>query len=458
MGKKKYKRIKISQLAVFNIYGDQNICNLFENVESINNDINKLKYDVSEKFPIDLRKFESRLEDKIENEVSDIYKELKRIKPGGIVEVNVNKDIVRLDSKIDSIGIRIDTLESQTQTAKTDNSNQEIKQYKGYIEQLAHLCQTQKATIEQQSKKIKSLENTVYNQNKVLSEQKEMITYLAQRVQAIENADSSVSNDVEYKKQLSFINAQAKEIKDLKSTVSKQNTLFDSLLSRIESLEKKEVVSQTPVLEEHPNEKFVFPVLSANVDLININEGSSEDSINNYLNKVVDISGIEEFLNKGTLETSHKNTYSKIFSKYKKDLNSEIKKIDVEDLDDEEKSGIIISIVGNTAKNTITSKVIPAICDRISNNYAEYRDFFEVVNNYLNSIGFYNEEIKVNDLIIDGNNSIHMETSYIKTTNHEKHGKILDIKVLPYMINYIDEDGNKATFVCKGLCSAYRFE
>ncbi|MDY3257261.1 MAG: hypothetical protein SOX14_02885, partial [Ruminococcus callidus] len=67
MSNKKYKKIKISKLAVFNIYGNQNVSELFENVDIINDDINKLKYNVSERLPIDLH----RLESKIENKISD---------------------------------------------------------------------------------------------------------------------------------------------------------------------------------------------------------------------------------------------------------------------------------------------------------------------------------------------------------------------------------------------------
>lgn len=429
MSNKRYKKIKISKLAVFNIYGNQNVSELFENVDIINDDINKLKYNVSERLPIDLH----RLESKIENKISDIYKELKHVNttsPNEVVEVNVNKDIVKLNRKIESIDSRVNTLE-ETKTIPKESGNvfsdyeEEIRNCKKYIKQLVDFCQTQKTEIIQQDQKIKSLENTICNQNNV-------------------------------------INGQERKIEGLKEKISEQDKFFENLVQRIKALEGQSKLSSNvgkaeSVKAESESADFVFPVLKNNINLVCIDEDSDDSAINEYLGKVTDISEIESFLNKGTLEKSYQNTYLKIFAKYKKDLINEIKKADISDLDDDEKSEAIISIVGNAVKNTITGKVIPVICDRIANNYNEYKEFFEIINKYLSSIGFYNEKINVGDLITDGNNSINMETSYIKTTNPKEHGKISEIKTLPYMINYIDEDGNKASFVCKGSCSAYRF-
>ncbi len=426
MSKKKYKKIKISKLAVFNIYGNQNISELFENVDTINDDISKLKYNVSERLPIDMH----RLELKIENKISDIYKELKHTNtssPNEVIEVNVNKDIERLNRKVESIDSRVNSLEKTDFVSAKGNTgssdyNGEIKKCKEYIKQLADICQTQKKEIINQNQKIESLENTVYKQDK--------------------------------------------RIKSLEEKISEQNKLFESLINRVEALEgqnktssktEKAVPETAPVEKEYKSADFVFPILKENINLVCIDENSDDKAINEYLKKVADISEIESFLNKGILEKSYQDIYLKIFAKYKKDLANEIRKADIDDLDDDEKSETIISIIGNAVKNSITGKVIPVICDRIANNYSEYIEFLEIVNKYLSSIGFYNKEIKVGDLITNGDNSINMETSYIKTSNRREHGKIFEIKAQPYMINYFDEDDNKASFVCKGSCSAYRF-
>lgn len=454
------KKIKISKLAVFNIYGNQNINYLFENVENINNDIDVLKYNMSEKIPIDLNRFESRLEDKIEDRISNIYKELKNIKtstPKEVIEFNVNKDITRIDNQIQSINLKVNTIE-QKYSILTGNSNLSVTddRLKEYIKKLANLCQEQKTVIEQQDKKIKTLEDKINVQSLDFEKQND---FLAQLLNKVESIEKSVSDDkkTSNKSQANLIDKQSKEIRSLSNTVNKQNEIINSLLNRLEKLEnsKKESQVDTQSLKET---NFDFPILLDNIDLICIDENSSESKIEKYLNKVIDISKIEDFLRKDVLETSYQNTYLKIFTKYKKDLTNEIKKIDIENLEDEEKSEAIISIIGNSVKNTITSKVIPAISDRIANNYSEYIEFLYIINDYLSSIGFYNEKIEVNDLITNGNNSIHMDTSYIKTTNRKLHGVIAEIKVLPYLINYIDEDNNKTAFVCKGSCSAYRYE
>ena len=262
------------------------------------------------------------------------------------------------------------------------------------------------------------------------------------------------------KEQDNKLNSLEKQLANAVSESQKQAEYISALEKKLNALTSVKSTSETPKTAPSAprTKKSDFPELKANSKKVFITEKSSVEEVKEYIRKAIDITGMETALETSGIDDKNRSIYNKLLNSYQKELINDFNKINANELESDEISSTVICVVGKAVSRSVTDKIVTAVCDRIRRGQSEYKVFLNAINSYLESIGFYTEQIKIGENITKGSNSIHMNPVYTPTSDRTMHGIIYDIQTLPYLINFIDENENKDVYVCKGSCAVYRSE
>lgn len=421
MGNKKSK-YKVGKVLIFNVYGNEPMRALFERVDYCEQ---QLKGTIEDQ---DYAAFEQEFVN-LRNEFNDVKHTMKKFS---------NKDvIISFETQLQQIQEQINTLKEkviamQGTTGKTSTASDTNAHYE---EKFDKFLREFRDHIQEQDKKISDLEHVVSVQN-------DTIRKLEDRIQKLESAASAAPKPV--------VKTESPRSTSTASTISSEKPISEKTVSVTNVEKKAESVSKRA--------GFSLPLLTANQDKFYITGQSTNEQIHAYLKTVLDISSITKTLQASSIDEQNKDIYQKILTNYANGLLSTLKKKRISELDEEEISETVITTIGEAIQNAITGKIVPAVADRIRRGFSGFSGFLFAINQYLESIGFYTEAIKVGEKATDRENSVHMEIIYTTTTDRQLHGKIYEITTLPYLINFINEDEEKDKFVCKGSCFAYRYE
>ena len=421
MGNKKSK-YKVGKVLIFNVYGNEPMRALFERVDyceqQLKGTIEDQDYAVFEQEFVNLR-----------NEFNDVKHTMKKFSNKDVI-ISFETQLQKIQEQINALKEKVIAMQGttgKTSTASDTNAHYEEKFDKFLREFLDH--------IQEQDKKISDLEHVVSVQN-------DTIRKLEDRIQKLESAASAAPKPV--------VKTESPRSTSTASTISSEKPISEKTVSVTNVEKKAESVSKRA--------GFSLPLLTANQDKFYITGQSTNEQIHAYLKTVLDISSITKTLQASSIDEQNKDIYQKILTNYANGLLSTLKKKRISELDEEEISETVITTIGEAIQNAITGKIVPAVADRIRRGFSGFSGFLFAINQYLESIGFYTEAIKVGEKATDRENSVHMEIIYTTTTDRQLHGKIYEITTLPYLINFINEDEEKDKFVCKGSCFAYRYE
>lgn len=393
------KKIKIAKLAVFNIYGSEQINDLFDRVDDFEEKVEHVIHTTDTNVII------ARLDDKI----SDLQHEVRKLSGGKkaspVITLNSDKEISELDTRL-------------TNVEQIVNRNTE--------------------SINSSDDRISELEKIVA---KLLSNQQD-----DDRVKQLEEQNRKQENKISLlSDQIHILSEEIERLKRIIDGIQTPQTSSESVLP--------------PQQASQPQKKtFQLPVFTSNENVSLITDSTEHSFLVTYLEKCTDISNILDVIKNSDIDEDDKAIYKKLMNSYKKNITKSLAKLKIDTLEDYEISEAIVTAVGENVKDIITSKLILCLCERLRNGSYQYHELLDSINSYLCSIGFYTEVIKVGEKITDRENSIHMDTIYEKTDDKSKHGIISEIDAYPYLINFIDEDENPSVFVCKGSCVVYRFE
>lgn len=421
MGNKKSK-YKVGKVLIFNVYGNEPMRALFERVDYCEQ---QLKGTIEDQ---DYAAFEQEFVN-LRNEFNDVKHTMKKFSNKDVI-ISFETQLQKIQEQINALKEKVIAMQGttgKTSTASDTNAHYEEKFDKFLREFRDH--------IQEQDKKISDLEHVVSVQN-------DTIRKLEDRIQKLESAASAAPKPV--------VKTESPRSTSTASTISSEKPISEKTVSVTNVEKKAESVSKRA--------GFSLPLLTANQDKFYITGQSTNEQIHAYLKTVLDISSITKTLQASSIDEQNKNIYQKILTNYANGLLSTLKKKRISELDEEEISETVITTIGEAIQNAITGKIVPAVADRIRRGFSGFSGFLFAINQYLESIGFYTESIKVGEKATDRENSVHMEIIYTTTTDRQLHGKIYEITTLPYLINFINEDEEKDKFVCKGSCFAYRYE
>lgn len=421
MGNKKSK-YKVGKVLIFNVYGNEPMRALFERVDYCEQ---QLKGTIEDQ---DYAAFEQKFVN-LRNEFNDVKHTMKKFSNKDVI-ISFETQLQKIQEQINALKEKVIAMQGttgKTSTASDTNAHYEEKFDKFLREFLDH--------IQEQDKKISDLEHVVSVQN-------DTIRKLEDRIQKLESAASAAPKPV--------VKTESPRSTSTASTISSEKPISEKTVSVTNVEKKAESVSKRA--------GFSLPLLTANQDKFYITGQSTNEQIHAYLKTVLDISSITKTLQASSIDEQNKDIYQKILTNYANGLLSTLKKKRISELDEEEISETVITTIGEAIQNAITGKIVPAVADRIRRGFSGFSGFLFAINQYLESIGFYTEAIKVGEKATDRENSVHMEIIYTTTTDRQLHGKIYEITTLPYLINFINEDEEKDKFVCKGSCFAYRYE
>lgn len=421
MGNKKSK-YKVGKVLIFNVYGNEPMRALFERVDYCEQ---QLKGTIEDQ---DYAAFEQEFVN-LRNEFNDVKHTMKKFSNKDVI-ISFETQLQKIQEQINALKEKVIAMQGttgKTSTASDTNAHYEEKFDKFLREFRDH--------IQEQDKKISDLEHVVSVQN-------DTIRKLEDRIQKLESAASAVPKPV--------VKTESPRSTSTASTISSEKPISEKTVSVTNVEKKAESVSKRA--------GFSLPLLTANQDKFYITGQSTNEQIHAYLKTVLDISSITKTLQASSIDEQNKDIYQKILTNYANGLLSTLKKKRISELDEEEISETVITTIGEAIQNAITGKIVPAVADRIRRGFSGFSGFLFAINQYLESIGFYTEAIKVGEKATDRENSVHMEIIYTTTTDRQLHGKIYEITTLPYLINFINEDEEKDKFVCKGSCFAYRYE
>ncbi len=393
------KKIKIAKLAVFNIYGSEQINDLFDRVDDFEEKVEHVIHTTDTNIKI------ARLDDKI----SDLQHEVKKLSGGKkaspVITLNSDKEISELDTRLTNV--------EQIVNRNADS----INIFEDRISKLEKIA-AKLSPNQQSDDRVKQLEE----QNQ---KQKNEISLLSD--------------------QIHILSEEIEQLKRIIDSIQTPPTSSESVLSPQSVLQPQKKTFQLPVFTS--NEKVSF-----------ITDSTERSFLVTYLEKCTDISNILNVIKNSDIDEDDKNIYKKLMNSYQKNITKSLAKLNIDTLEDYEISEAIVTAVGENVKDIITSKLVLCLCEKLKKGSYQYQELLDSINSYLCSIGFYTEVIKVGEKITDRENSIHMDTIYEKTDDKSKHGIIREIDTYPYLINFIDEDENPSVFVCKGSCVVYRFE
>lgn len=421
MGNKKSK-YKVGKVLIFNVYGNEPMRALFERVDYCEQ---QLKGTIEDQ---DYAAFEQEFVN-LRNEFNDVKHTMKKFSNKDVI-ISFETQLQKIQEQINALKEKVIAMQGttgKTSTASDTNAHYEEKFDKFLREFRNH--------IQEQDKKISDLEHVVSVQN-------DTIRKLEDRIQKLESAASAAPKPV--------VKTESPRSTSTASTISSEKPISEKTVSVTNVEKKAESVSKRA--------GFSQPLLTANQDKFYITGQSTNEQIHAYLKTVLDISSITKTLQASSIDEQNKDIYQKILTNYANGLLSTLKKKRISELDEEEISETVITTIGEAIQNAITGKIVPAVADRIRRGFSGFSGFLFAINQYLESIGFYTEAIKVGEKATDRENSVHMEIIYTTTTDRQLHGKIYEITTLPYLINFINEDEEKDKFVCKGSCFAYRYE
>ncbi len=421
MGNKKSK-YKVGKVLIFNVYGNEPMRALFERVDYCEQ---QLKGTIEDQ---DYAAFEQEFVN-LRNEFNDVKHTMKKFSNKDVI-ISFETQLQKIQEQINALKEKVIAMQGttgKTSTASDTNAHYEEKFDKFLREFRDH--------IQEQDKKISDLEHVVSVQN-------DTIRKLEDRIQKLESAASAAPKPV--------VKTESPRSTSTASTISSEKPISEKTVSVTNVEKKAESVSKRA--------GFSLPLLTANQDKFYITGQSTNEQIHAYLKTVLDISSITKTLQASSIDEQNKDIYQKILTNYANGLLSTLKKKRISELDEEEISETVITTIGEAIQNAITGKIVPAVADRIRRGFSGFSGFLFAINQYLESIGFYTEAIKVGEKATDRENSVHMEIIYTTTTDRQLHGKIYEITTLPYLINFINEDEEKDKFVCKGSCFAYRYE
>lgn len=394
------KNIKIGKLAVFNMYCSDEFEQRFTNCEE------KIDYceNVISQYITDFDSCSKKDYNRLESKLSGLQEELRKIysvsDDKADLVVNSNEIVNKLAARITKLEGEVDSLKRRGSIpSPSTEQKRTFEDYDKIISQLA-------THIKEQDNKLNSLEKQLAN---AVSESQKQAEYIS----ALEKK----------------LNAPTSENTKTPASASAQRT-----------------------------KRSDFPELKANAKKIFITEKSSGEEVKEYIEKAIDITGMETALNMSGIDDKNRSIYNKLLNSYKKELINDFNKIKINEIERDEISSAVICAVGKAVSRSVTDKMVTTVCDRIRRGQSEYKVFLNAINSYLESIGFYTEQIKIGENLTKGSNIIHMNPVYTPTSDRTMHGVIYDIQTLPYLINFIDENENKDVYVCKGACLVYRSE
>lgn len=234
-------------------------------------------------------------------------------------------------------------------------------------------------------------------------------------------------------------------ITDLLQRLRQKYGILKRLLEKLKGKRYKEISIQN--ISSTQNSSKIEQRLSEKVICIR-----DENDLDNYKEKVKNVSTITDFLMNNNLGKQ----YVKYIYQYIERVDKVFQKFDEID---EETTGIIVNKLVKLVKSTLLS-YLKGCCLGIHGNNDEeqkvfYREFANVIEQYLQSIGIYEKRINVG-ISIKEDDIIEMFKLITKPTSDERLvNKINEIELQPHYIKYINEDEEENYYYIEGLCVVF---
>jgi hypothetical protein len=159
-------------------------------------------------------------------------------------------------------------------------------------------------------------------------------------------------------------------------------------------------------------------------------------------------------------DTEESRIYLKNISSYKKQIEKFKAKVVPGKIDEDERSEILTNKFVTTLKDYFITKFLPSIYNGTEDRLNPFnRDLLRYVNSYLKNIFVYSgsySDYKIGKNPNDENYK-YIDIATTKTNDKKLHETIKEVEMLPYFIDYRDEDGIIKRNWIQGKVTIYKF-
>lgn len=211
----------------------------------------------------------------------------------------------------------------------------------------------------------------------------------------------------------------------------------------------------------HDNEEESSPIDSILPNpQINVLDINGTDAWRSHVEQLKDLSLLSDCISKSQklLENSNLTPFAKTVKNSLNDIPNYVDKHFKEPMDiNEDTSEDVARQTGKLVKDHVWD-LLKGCHSGIKHSQGTekkfYESFFDVLEQYLSSIGVYRKNITEGMDI--RSNAKWFETPYIRESSVKGHvGKIDEIEVFPHFIPYRDDDGGQDELILKGVCIAF---
>lgn len=407
-------KININDIRFSRQQNDRQVNNISNQIDALNKKVNNLQEQLKKVTASEYRKQSA-------GDTETINQLLSRIG-------NLEKKISILEKKSDKDNSTIGT---SPQIGIHDDN--QINEYKAWIEKLERTIEVQGNIIKAQQSKLSTLEKTITNLSAVI----EKFIGIEQIIPVKERQSAEDNKIVATEKEKS---KKEFNVDDLPVFNPHETTpQMDTDASLILNLEKQYDIKKFDI--ENTNKLF----LSGNISKIKIE-----------LQKALNTDNIIKFLQQSSLE--NKQTYLKFFEKYKRDVQKFIDKVVVDEDDEEIWENITEKFFEIVQKDILSNFMISIYRGlKSESDRRMYEQFLSELNKYLAFCCIYTQYIHP-DVKYTKDDINDMESSQKETNDLGKDGYIDEVEQLPYYIDYLNEDGEKEHFCYDGRFVIWKYK
>ena len=254
------------------------------------------------------------------------------------------------------------------------------------------------------------------------------------------------------RRQTELIDKQRQDINELSKLIANLKCQLDTIITNKENTTPGSgagFVTMPDALEKNVIDYFMVQqteqvFLPSNYDVINSN-----------LALAADCKELLDAFNKSAIDS--KDLFIKVVEKYRNEIEKLRKKLKFSDKDymSLEATESFAEIV----ERHLVSILCPAIYEGMKLNLVPYCNVLAALNRYLQKCCFYTG--RVNPVVSLSQQGELLETMKIirkDTENFEEDNKIVEVRMLPYFLNYIDEDKEPERYCIEGQMVVLKFK
>lgn len=368
----------------------------------------------------------------LDNNMSDSYQELK----------NSQESFVKVSEQCDSVLSQCDTIVSQITQIEADSAarGQEIKdligeefeKQKEEMKKSSQMLAARIRDVHMYLEEINAPDPDAPNVNELLAR----IDVLEKKNAEYENKLAAALKELDEAKQAydtadQSFQEEKRKVFNLSKKLAQANSKISDLLVRV-----KDRSLETMLQRDDIQNPFV---ITENKEKYTITAGNIQVMVIRFANMAV----LDRFFE----SVPDHDPYKKMYGQYQRDIRSTARQFTPRsELED------VLQAFVQVVQEDLIAKMVEAMYRRMRSGNAEFEEkLLSALNQYLEAIGFYcRDGLKVGE-VFQEEDLKDMECAKDARAQGREQGEILEIRLYPYYINFIDKYGKRRKMHTKGM-------